>query len=453
MGLTHRIHENRTGRTAARLRAAVLTIALTAALWGCAKPPSRPSFMPEPPDPRATLLAETVGRGEVFAYIPEAEGGPRAVVGETPSVFIQFALSSDYILLGEGHGTVCDHLLQARIAAAFATAGAAPVIGLEQVGTDYQPVLDRFNAGELSLSELPDALDWKKMWGHTYEAYEPIFATAQRLGIPLQALNAPKKAVSAFREAGSLELVESGMRSFLPDRLIPPPEGQVESLRKQFELHGAMLKSGEGGRDSEDTAEAEARRDAMLQRFLDVQSLWDTAMAERAVELRRSHGGPVLILTGAGHVEYGWGVAHRLKVLDPDGRSVLLVPWRGTRLPEPEEADYFFHCPLRHRSRLGFVLEWREGRAEVVDIRSGSRAEASGVKVRDIITAVDGEPLENLWTLHLAGLKAREAGRPMVLTVERNGGTLSLPVEVSSPATPLNAPPQGTQPTEDKGKD
>ncbi len=67
-------------------------------------------------------------------------------------------------------------------------------------------------------------------------------------------------------------------------------------------------------------------------------------MAEKAVSLRESSGHPVVILAGGGHVEHGWGIARRLKVLDPQSKITTIMPWRGDEF-YPTAADSFFYAP------------------------------------------------------------------------------------------------------------
>jgi uncharacterized iron-regulated protein len=235
-----------------------------------------------------------------------------------------------YVLVGESHGNACDHRAQARVLAVLAGAGRPPVVGLEQVDVTRQPVLGRFARGELDLEALPDALDWQERWGVPFARYRPIFETVRGDRLPVVALNLPSDLVREFGEKGA-DGLPPDRRELLPRAILPPPPEQEARLREAFRAHHH---SGTGP-DGEDP----------LARFARVQSLWDTAMATRAVEAAGTLGAPVVLLAGTGHVERGWGIEHRLARLDPGAAVVSILPWRGTGAPDPAAADLFFYCP------------------------------------------------------------------------------------------------------------
>lgn len=236
----------------------------------------------------------------------------------------------DYVLVGESHDSDCDHRSQAEIIAALEPL--QPSVGLEMVSHDKQPVLDRFNRGELSVEEVAEALDWKKSWGFDFGLYAPIFRVAADAGLPLIALNVPREVLKAVRERG-IEGIEPEERLQLPEDILLPPEAQMEALREQFEAHREHMKIADD--------EVEAR----FERFVLIQSIWDTAMATRALEAARATGRPVVVLAGAGHVIHRWGIASRLETLVPGARILSVLPWRGDAAPTEQEADLFYFCP------------------------------------------------------------------------------------------------------------
>jgi uncharacterized iron-regulated protein len=358
----------------------------------------------------------------------------------TPIDLNEFAFLSslsngaDYVLVGEGHTVACDHTAQTRIIAALAGAGRQPVVGLEMVSEDAQDVLDSFNSGAIPLEKLPEALDWAHTWRFDFSLYAPIFKLSRAPEMPpLYALNVPSRVVRTVSRDG-VDAVDEADRRYLPERILPPPRAQEEALEEEFRRHQAM------GAEN-----ATSRPRASIERFFLVQSLWDTKMAERAVLLHKRFASPVVVLAGAGHVEYGWGIAARIKTLDPGAKVVSVLPWRGGPMPDPDQANAFFYCPQTHASRLGFTLEWVDaatetpgngdkegagGRAMVLDVAEDSPAAAAGVQPGDAIVAANGAPLDGLWSLHEAAMKAKGAGKPLGLTVLRDGRALELAVEL-----------------------
>lgn len=211
----------------------------------------------------------------------------------------------------------------------------------------------------------------------------------------------------------------------MPYQLIPPPPAQMESLRQEFEMHRQFRKDG-----------GDANKDRDLDRFMTVQSAWDSKMAEAAVEAHSKYDKPMAVLAGGGHVEYGWGIASRLRGLDPGANILTVLPWRGQGAVDPAAADVFFYCPETHASRLGFTLEARDKSALVVEVAPGSAADKAGFKAGDVLVEAGGEAVDGLWSLHAAAAKARAEGKPLAFGVQREGKSLelSMPVDAGGPA-------------------
>jgi uncharacterized iron-regulated protein len=370
-----------------------------------------------------------------------AEGRPSSAEGLAAK-----ASHARYILIGEGHTSPCDHLAQAAALAALVKVGIRPAVGLEMVPVDRQPALDAFNAGKISVADLEKAVDWHKVWGFDYAMYAPIFTAAKQLGLPLYALNAPRELIRDAAEKG-LDNLDPQQRALLPARIIPPPADQERMLGEEFEAHKAMGERakdqppGQTGPGAQPDAAAPAAPEptpgehpamakASFERFLFVQSLWDTQMAQRALAVFQATGRPVVVLAGSGHVEFGYGIAHRLAELDPDAKVVSVLAWRGGFAPEPGQADAYFFCPEPHASRLGFVVEMRDGQAVATAVEPGSKAQRAGILPGDVITRAGDKPVASLTDLHQAAIAALMAGKPLALTVARPGGEVSVSIEI-----------------------
>lgn len=77
-----------------------------------------------------------------------------------------------------------------------------------------------------------------------------------------------------------------------------------------------------------------------LKRFLLIQSLWDSTMGYTATHI--PHEGIFVILAGGAHVEFGYGIAHRIHHYEPQASCVLIMPLRKTQRTQPEQADFYF---------------------------------------------------------------------------------------------------------------
>lgn len=340
-----------------------------------------------------------------------------------------------YVLLGEGHTVACDHVVQARVIEMLGETPRHWAVGLEMLGAEFQPVLDEVNKTPLELARdlprLEKTLGWSENWGYGFALYAPPLQAALRAGMPLFALNVQRDVLLALRKKGR-ERMTPEQAAWLPERIIPPLPEQQDELLKVFTLHQEFMTG-----KAADHAVLQER----LQRFFTVQSIWDTAMALRAKEARQDTGRPVIILAGSGHVENGWGIAHRLHILDPEARVVLVMPWRGGEPPRPGSGDVFYFCPESATTRQGLRLTLTlpaEGGGEsailVEGVEPGSLAAAADLRPGDMIVEADGRKPGSLGMLHVAGLEALRQGRPLRLVVVRNGYRLwlTLPVRKNS---------------------
>ena len=369
-----------------RLSAAILAVLLLAAC-GAGKrtfPEPMPVETPAKPEP-GTLLGYD-GRHFTMEQLAEIAAG------------------FDYVLVGEGHDQVCDHDIQADLLNAMAQIS-RPVLGLEMADASRQPVLDRFNVGEISVEQLPDALEWKTSWGHAFEPYERIFIVARENDVRVAGLNIPRQLIKRIQN-DDLGTLEPAQAMLLPDQVVPAGKEQRDALEPIFQSHV----------DMENTPPEDI--DAQRERFFLTQAIWDSTMAERAVQERKFHGGPVLILAGDGHVRHGWGIEMRLAQFDPEASVLSVVPWRGDETTWGG-GDVFFYCPLVTRSRLGMTLGQENSVVTVTGVEPGSRADQAGLQPGDVLVKASGEPVEGLSSLHTAGMKSAKSGAPFTLTVKR----------------------------------
>lgn len=339
--------------------------------------------------------------------------------------FKRLAAEADYVLLGEGHTVACDHEVQARMLELLAQQGRKWAVGLEMLGADQQFRLDAVNRQAKRLLEDQEALqrelEWDRNWGYGFDLYAPVLNAALRLDMPLVALNVPKGLLKELRRKGR-EGLSAEQNKWLPQEIILPMEAQKESLRQVFTLHQEFMAGKKGDPDA---------LDQRLQRFFLVQSIWDTAMASRAAELHEELQRPVAIIVGSGHVENGWGIAHRLRTLQPEARVLLVMPWRGGEPPQPQLGDIHYYCPESVTTPQGLTLSWQvenngEGYALVEAVSSDSLAARADLRPGDAILEADDRALGSLGGLHLAAVTAKRKQRDLRLLIRRNGYRLNL---------------------------
>ncbi len=331
----------------------------------------------------------------------------------SPDRIAALAGTADYILLGEGHTNVCDHLGQATILRTLAESGDRPVVGLEMVSRDMQPVLDAWNNGTISIADIASRLAWKDRWGHPFHLYKPVFEISREFGLVVVALNIPRRIVDTVRKNGLEGVLESD-QEFIPDPLILAPEEQKKALEPMLLMHAQMS-------DQEDS---------LADSFFLVQSLWDTVMAETAVRWREKTGRKVVILAGAGHVENRWGIADRLSVLEPDAEVISVMPARNSGEITPAGADYYYLCPSTGKgSRLGLVLESRGEALVVKGVIPGSRAAKAGFRSGDVLVTAGGHEITSGLDLHRAAFPAAQKDQDLVFQVRREGKNQKIVVQ------------------------
>ncbi|OGR36659.1 MAG: hypothetical protein A2051_02105 [Desulfovibrionales bacterium GWA2_65_9] len=351
-----------------------------------------------------------------------------------PEGLRQRAAAAAYILVGESHGNPCDHEAEARILTILAHAKVPPaaqiVVGLEMAPAALNPVLKEFSGGTIASEDLERRLDWKTNWGHPFAKYLPVFRAIRDWKLPVVGLNVPpgvirRLSAAAMANASAADPVaalSAEDRATLPARIIPPAPEQLAFLR---EVMGSHPKQAQKPAATAAGASVDPRQEA---RFLLIQSVWDSAMAEQAVNARKALGRPVVLLAGAAHVEGGLGIARRLRVLDPGATVLLISPWRGDAF-DRADADVRVYCPESFESRMGMTLESRPlvlgGRGDqdlqvlVSAVRRGSKAEAAGLRPGDVVLRAGGYRMRSLNALHLAGSDAYREKKSLVFVIRR----------------------------------
>ncbi|MCL1916638.1 MAG: ChaN family lipoprotein [Desulfovibrionaceae bacterium] len=340
---------------------------------------------------------------------------------------------ADYVLIGERHDQTGDHAAQAVVLDRLAQMGLKPTLGMEMLDLETQPELDKFNAGELGAPGLPRSLNWPSRVGLPFELYRTLFEVAARESIPVYALNPPRRVVRTARLNG-LAGVPPEDRRYLPERfMLASPEQQTE-LRRFFNAH-----PGPRSMDEEHSEIAQPLTEERIQGFILAQSLWDSVMAEQGLRRRRERPGPLVILAGIGHVERGWGIALRLRALDPHARIVNILPWRASGIAQEEsnpdgrgqdaqdEGFLYYYSPFpAPASGRGFLTAMRDGQLEVLAVEPGSPADQAGLRSGDLILRLGLQAISSQENFYYLLARGAAFTAPVELIVRRDGQNLPL---------------------------
>lgn len=218
------------------------------------------------------------------------------------------------LLLGEEHDSAASHDLQRRVIEALVERGRRVLIGLEMLPRSSQPALDRWTRGDLEEAALPDAVDWSKHWGMSWQYYRELFLLAREHALPLVALNVPREVISAVRARG--------VTGLSPDEAAQVPTIHDPANADHLTLFKAFM--GDDARAHHRTSPEDWT--AMLR----AQAAWDAVMAHRAVDALDRESDPNAIMTvlaGTGHVAYGLGIERQARQWFDGPIASVLPAW------------------------------------------------------------------------------------------------------------------------------
>ncbi len=264
------------------------------------------------------------------------------------------------IYLGERHTLERHHNLQEKIIGDLASRGVEVAIGLEMLPVDLQPALDRYNGGELAFDDFAEEVAWGKIWDN-YEQYRPAIEAAHEAGAPVLALNA--------RRELTREIARNGIDGLAPEWAEKVPEGvDTDQPDYERELLRVMMVM----------AHATGQSD-MMKRMFEAQVIKDEIMADAVARFIASPEGEnrtVVIICGAGHVSYGYGVPSRVRSRVPDivDRIIVFSESGDVVLSEQEQAMAraleITHAQLRE-NRVPFA-DYLHAKARAPDTRGES---------------------------------------------------------------------------------
>ena len=307
------------------------------------------------------------------------------------------------VFVGESHDRYEDHLNQLEIIRGLHERGNRVAIGMEFFQQPFQDKLDAYVAGELSEEGLLRETEYFERWRFDYRLYRPILRYARENGIPLIALNLPREITDKVGDGGIASLGPEEA-ALIPDEIDRDAPGYQANLKTVFDMHPKA-------------------DDASFEHFLEVQLLWDEGMAERAVRWLQTHpDSQLIVLAGAGHVEYGRGIPSRVKRrLDV---PVSIVMSGHQRELDPEMADFLLYprpVGLPKTGLMGVMLD-TDSEGEGVAIQGfaqQSGARDAGVKEGDRIIGIGDIAIDSYADIRIALMDSRP-GQQMPIAVLRD---------------------------------
>ncbi len=317
----------------------------------------------------------------------------------TPAGLADQLESKRVVFVGETHNRYGDHLNQLKIIEEVYSRDPSIAIGVEYLQRRFQSRVDDYIEGRSTEQDFLRATQYYSGWGYDYRLYAPIFRYAREHHIPVRALNVPPSLPSAVAKVG-VEGLSAEQRAELPKDMQPAGEAYEARLREVFGQHGA----GQRGE---------------FERFVQAQLVWDEGMAESAAEyLEANPDRRMVILTGSGHLAFGYGIPERLQRRMGASYGIVL---NDNRELEPRMADYVLigdEQSLPPAGVLGIRMEDKDGRCRVVSFAPGSAAQKSGIEADDVLVEIDGEAVTSVADVR-AALWDKKPGQRVTVGVHR----------------------------------
>jgi uncharacterized iron-regulated protein len=287
------------------------------------------------------------------------------------------------VFIGEIHNRYDHHLNQLEIIRQLHQLDSNLALGVEYFQQPFQSKVDDYIAGRISETDFLRATEYYVRWGYDYRLYAPIFRYAREQHIPVRALNVPTALVKAVARVGFAGLSETE-RLALPGSMEPVGEEYRDRLSDIFRAHQGAGPSN-------------------FNHFVEAQQVWDEGMAESAATyLGANKDRHLVILAGAGHMEFGSGIPKCLERRIQAPYAVILSSGENI---EPHMADYLLlskEQDLPPAGILSALLEEKSGECLIGAVLPGGGAENAGLKNGDVLTAIDGQSVKTNADVQLA---------------------------------------------------
>ncbi len=349
--------------------------------------------------------------GQIYTLEQLPKGAPTAAIKIFPRIIDDLATSS-VVYVGEIHNSVADHFLEFRIIQALYKKNPDLAIGMEMFPTSSQKALDEYILGDgrMKESEFLKKSRYFETWKYDFRLFRPIFNFARTYKIPVVALNIDAKIVGQIFKTGSTDTLTSEEKHELPvDRNLALP-GYADRLRDVFGIHTGEIKA-------HGTASG----------FIQAQAVWDESMAKNAaVYLRQHPHGHLVVLAGVEHIRADSGIPPRLaRRIHVKQSSVVNITSQDEYSDLSDIANYFFTeqaPPLPPPAQIGILLEEVGGqgasRLKIDGFSPDSKAPEAGLKVNDIVLAIDKNPVYDMQDVRIAMIDV-EPGDNVTVKVKR----------------------------------
>jgi uncharacterized iron-regulated protein len=303
------------------------------------------------------------------------------------------------IYVGEFHDVFAHHAVQFDVIKGVYSRHKNISIGMEMFQKPFQYTLDDYVGGRIDEKEFLIRSEYFKRWGFDYNLYKPILDFARSRAVPVVALNLDRKIVSKVSKGG-IDSLTKKERKLIPEDMDFSDMRYKERLQETFRQH---MNS----------------KDKDFDFFYQSQIVWDETMSQSIDEyLRVNPGSRMIVLAGQGHLRYGSGIPLRTYRRNGLNYAIVLIDDDV----EKDIADYvLFPKPVEGITapRLMVFLKPDKGKYAVTGFPNKSVSEKAGLKVDDIIVAIDDVEVENMADIKIKLLYKKKGEKIKVKVIRK----------------------------------
>ncbi|HEX9145492.1 MAG TPA: ChaN family lipoprotein, partial [Candidatus Binatia bacterium] len=356
-----------------------------------------------------SLLKFANGRN-VAATVEESERGIQEVVKDDPAALdvsklkklsdvVKDLANKRIVYVGEQHDKFAHHQVQLEILQGLYRQNPKVAVGMEMFQRPFQKVLDDYIAGAIDERTFLKRSEYFKRWDIDFNLYKPILDFARAKHLPIVALNVRREIVEKVGKDG-LDSLSKEEKQEIPAELDRSDPEYRERLKEAFAAHEQH-----GGKSN-------------FEFFYEAQMLWDETMAESIERfLKQNPGYRMVVLVGAGHVQYGSGIPKRAFKRNGLGYAIVL----SDAEVEKDIADYIiFPEPAKANTapKLMVMIEDQNQMVRIKGFIKDSVSEKAGLKIEDTILALDGHPVNSIEDIKIA-LFFKNAGDSITVKAKR----------------------------------
>lgn len=317
---------------------------------------------------------------------------------------IESVAAKRIVYVGETHDQYSHHLLQLDLIRELHERNTTLAIGMEMFQRPFQTVLDEYVSGKIDEKQLLKRSEYFTRWVFDYELYKPILDYAKDKRIPVIALNVRKEIVQKVSKGGIESLSEED-RKEIPSDMDYSDKDYRARLEEFYKTHP----SSSGGE---------------FEFFYQSQILWDEAMARSVDEFFRGNplfldDGQMVVLAGSGHLMYGSGIPKRVHRRNGLDYAIVL-----NQVPVSKGVADFVVYPKPAKAplspKLMVILTLEGGMVAIGGFAEESVSAKAGLKKRDRIVSLDGEPINALADVRIHML-SKKKGDTVKVKVMRKG--------------------------------